>query len=42
MASALVSIVSGLSSLATAVPIVIPIVACFVFAKWVYDVYEQS
>jgi len=42
MASALVSIISGLAGLATAAPIVIPIVACFVLAKWVYDVYERS
>ncbi|KAL0947982.1 hypothetical protein HGRIS_010608 [Hohenbuehelia grisea] len=33
-------VVGGLSG--PAAPIVIPIVASFVFAKWVYDVYQQS
>jgi hypothetical protein len=42
MVSAIVGIISALSGLAVAAPIVIPIVGCFILAKWVYDVYEQS
>jgi cobalamin synthase len=42
MVSALIGIISALSGLAVAAPIVIPIVSCFVLAKWAYDVYEQS
>ncbi|KAJ8483085.1 hypothetical protein ONZ45_g14726 [Pleurotus djamor] len=33
-------IVGGLSG--PAAPIVVPILACFIFAKWAYDVYQQS
>ena len=33
-------IVSTLSG--PAAPIVIPVADCFVLAKWVYDVYQQS
>jgi hypothetical protein len=40
MASTIAGIVTTLGG--PAVPIVMPIVGCFVLAKWVYDVYQQS
>jgi hypothetical protein len=42
MVSALVGIITVLGGLAAAAPIIIPIVACFVLAKWVYDIHENS
>lgn len=37
------SMVSGLFSISgAAAPIVLPIAATMVFAKWVYDVYQQT
>jgi hypothetical protein len=40
MVGTIAGIVSALSS--PAAPIVMPIAGCFVLAKWVYDVYQQS
>jgi len=40
MAGTIGGIVSSLGG--PAAPIVIPIVGCFVLAKWAYDVYQQS
>jgi len=40
MVGTIAGIVSGLAG--PAAPIVIPIVGCFVLAKWAYDVYRQT
>lgn len=40
MVGTIAGIVSALAG--PAAPIVMPIAGCFVLAKWVYDVYQQS
>jgi hypothetical protein len=40
MAGTIAGVVAALGG--PAAPIVMPIAGCFVLAKWVYDVYQQS
>lgn len=42
MVSAIAGLISVFSGIAVAAPIVIPIVGCFILAKWAYDIYDQS